>query len=58
MKPETKKLARQMYATIMINAQGLGSVSSEQRITLFKEAAEICFKAAAAFEEVEEALVK
>ena len=58
MKPETKELARQMYATIMITAQGLGSVSSEQRKVLLKEVAEICFEAAAAFEEVEEALVK
>ena len=58
MKPETKELARQMYATIMITAQGLGNASFEQRKGLFKEAAELCFEAAIAFEEVEEALVK
>lgn len=56
MKPETKELARKMYATIMTTAQGLGNASFEQRKGLFKEAAELCFEAAIAFEEVEEAL--
>lgn len=50
MKPETKQLARGIFATIMNNATGLDSVSRE---LLFKEAAVICFEAASAFEAVE-----
>jgi hypothetical protein len=52
MKDETKKLARDMYSTILINAHGLHTVSEEERMTIFKQAAEFCFEAAAAFEEV------
>ena len=53
MKTETKQLAREMFSTIMTTAQGLGNASSEERAELFKQAAELCFEAAIAFEEVE-----
>ncbi len=53
MKPETKQLAREMFSTILATAQGLGTLSSEDRSELFKQAAELCFEAAIAFEEVE-----
>ena len=52
MNTETKELARQMFATIMSTAQGLGTVSITEREELLKEAAELCFEAATAFEKV------
>ncbi len=53
MKSETKLLARDIFATVMTNATGLGEVTKEERAELFKAAAQICFEAAIAFETVE-----
>lgn len=52
MKDETKKLARDMFSTILINAQGLQTIGKDARLTIFKQAAELCFEAASAFEEI------
>jgi hypothetical protein len=52
MNTETKELARQLFATIMTTAQGLGTISFTEREELFKHAAELCFEAATAFEKV------
>lgn len=56
MKTETKQLARQMYSSIMTTAKGLDTVTKEQRIELFKEAAKMCFEVAEAFEIIESEL--
>lgn len=54
MKTETAKLAREMFATTMTTAQGLDTISKEDRKELFKAAGEMCFEAAEVFEEVSE----
>jgi hypothetical protein len=56
MKSETKLLARQMYSSIMTNATGLGEITKEQRMELFKAAAQICYEAPEAFEAIESEL--
>jgi hypothetical protein len=38
MKPETKLLARDMYASFMTNATGLDTITKEERAELFKAA--------------------
>jgi len=54
MKTETKQLAREIFVTVMTTAQGLGGLTKEDRDEMFKQASELCFEAAVAFEKVEE----
>lgn len=52
MEQKTEDLARKMFQTVMATAQGLETITKEERIKIFKAVAEYCFEAAYAFETV------
>lgn len=50
MKPETVKLAQDLFVAVFASAEGLGNATEEQRRELFTQGANICLDAAVAFE--------
>jgi len=58
MRIETSLLAREVFKSVLASATGLGNFSKEERADIFKLAAEYCFEAAVAFEEVESSQTK
>jgi hypothetical protein len=43
------RMAENMFTTVMTTAQGLDTITKEQRVEAFKRASELCFEAATAF---------
>ena len=53
MKPQTLELAKSLYVIWLQTAKGLSEVSKEERVELFKMAAEYSFEAAEVFAEMD-----
>lgn len=53
MEQKVSDLAKDLFLQVLSSAEGLGNVTKEEQIHLFKLASEICFTAATTFYDVE-----